>query len=145
MPMMIEMRLKDGRDLIATCVIVSSSDRGAMMFTPSDRATRNFVAKAHDDAKKLFGTKPVILVPPSILDRTSKRQEDPACQKSYGWHAGTHWPFARCKCLDDRDLCKKRVRATRKTQLARAPRHKSGPPSEREQGRFLAGAAMAVD
>jgi hypothetical protein len=66
MPMMIETRLKDGRELNATCVIVSSSDRGAKIFTPSDRATRNFIAKAHDDAKKLFGNKPVILVPPRI-------------------------------------------------------------------------------
>jgi hypothetical protein len=64
--MRIEARLKDGRELLATCVIVSSSDRGPMLFTPSDRATRNFIAKAHDDAKKLFGNKPVILVPPRI-------------------------------------------------------------------------------
>jgi hypothetical protein len=67
MPMMIETRLKDGRELTATCVIVSSSDRGAMIFTPCDRATRNFIAMAHDDAKKLFGNKSVILVPPRII------------------------------------------------------------------------------
>jgi hypothetical protein len=53
--MMIETRLKDGRGLTGTCVIVSSSDRGAMIFTPSERATRNFIAKVHDDAKKLIG------------------------------------------------------------------------------------------
>jgi hypothetical protein len=74
MPIMIETRLKDGRELTATCVIVSSSDRGAMIFTPSDRATRNFIAKAHDDAKKLFGNKPVILVPPRM---THDEQDQP--------------------------------------------------------------------
>ena len=37
-----------------------------MLFTPSDRATRNFIAKAQDDAKKLFGDLPVIVVPPRI-------------------------------------------------------------------------------
>jgi hypothetical protein len=74
MPMMIEARLKDGRELTATCVIVSSSDRGAMIFTPSDRATRNFIAKAQDDAKKIFGNKPVILVAPRI---TRDEQDQP--------------------------------------------------------------------
>jgi hypothetical protein len=62
----IKTRLKDGRELSSTCFIVSSSDRGAMMFMPSDRATRNFIAKAHNDAKGLFGDQPVILVPPRI-------------------------------------------------------------------------------
>ena len=46
MSIMIQKRSNDGRELFANYVIVSSSDRGAMMFTPSDRATRNFISKA---------------------------------------------------------------------------------------------------
>ena len=66
MSSLITARVKGGREIWANCFIMSSSDRGALMFTPSDRATRNFIAKAHDDAKKLFGDYPVILVPPRI-------------------------------------------------------------------------------
>ena len=66
MSKMITTRLKDGRELVAYCVLVSSSDRGALMFMPSDRATRNFIAKAREDAKALFGNKPVILVAPRM-------------------------------------------------------------------------------
>jgi hypothetical protein len=66
MPSFVKTRLKDGRELSATCFIFSSSDRGAMILTPSDRATRNFISKAHDDAKRLFGEHPIILIPPRI-------------------------------------------------------------------------------
>jgi hypothetical protein len=62
----VKVRLNDGRELWSTCLIVSSSDRGATLFTPSDRATRNFIAIARDDAKRLFGDQPIILVPPRI-------------------------------------------------------------------------------
>jgi hypothetical protein len=66
MPSTINIRLRDGRELVSTCFLVSSSDRGALIFTPSDRAIRNFIAKAQDDATKLFGDQPVILLPPQI-------------------------------------------------------------------------------
>ena len=66
MPNFIKAWLKDGRELSSTCFIVSSSDRGAMLFMPSERATRNFIAKAHDDAKRLFKDQPIILVQPKI-------------------------------------------------------------------------------
>jgi hypothetical protein len=62
----VRIRLKDGTELWSTCLIVSSSDRGATLFTPSERATRNFIAKARADAKRLFGEKPIILVPPRV-------------------------------------------------------------------------------
>ncbi len=37
-----------------------------MLYTPSERATRNFIRVAERDAQKLFGEKPAILVPPRI-------------------------------------------------------------------------------
>ncbi len=73
MPNLITAQLKDGRELSSTCFIVATSDRGAMIFTPSDRATCNFIAKAHDDARKLFPDCPLILVPPQI-SRDEKNQ-----------------------------------------------------------------------
>jgi hypothetical protein len=58
--------LNNGRELSSSCFLVSSSDRGAMLFMPSERAIRNFMAKAREDARKLFGEEPVIIVPPRI-------------------------------------------------------------------------------
>jgi hypothetical protein len=94
--MMIVTRLKDGRELTATCAIVSSSDRGAMIFTPSDRATRNFIAKAHDDAKKLFGNKPVILVPPRM---TRDDQDQPSLPPVRVVAEFSSRPFDEKSCL----------------------------------------------
>lgn len=62
----VEVNLDDGRRLSCGCYIVSFSDRGAIMFTPSERATRNFIRVAENEGRKLFGDLPVVLVPPNI-------------------------------------------------------------------------------
>lgn len=67
-PEHVEIVLDDGRQLRCSCYIVSSSDRGTLIYTPSDRATRNFIRVAENEGRKLFGNHPVIVIPP-VLSR----------------------------------------------------------------------------
>lgn len=120
--MMINTRLKDGRELTATCVIVSSSDRGALIFTPSERATRNFIAKAQEDAKKLFENVPIILVPPRIIhdekmqpwlppvrivaEFSSRAFDEKSCLSAAVviWYQQQAFPFIGADVIDDFEL-----------------------------------------
>lgn len=73
----VEITLNDGRRISCICYIVSSSDRGALIYTPSDRATRNFIRVAENEGRKLFGDHPVIVVPPTITYDAEERPNLP--------------------------------------------------------------------
>ena len=50
------------------------------MYTPSDRATRNFIKVAENEGRKLFGDHPVIVVPPAITYDAENRPHLPPCR-----------------------------------------------------------------
>lgn len=64
MAAIISTQLNNGRQISAGCCIVSTSERGTMLFTPSDRANRNFIRVAEVEAKTFFGDYPVIVIQP---------------------------------------------------------------------------------
>lgn len=66
--------LRSGREIWTHCYIVSDSTRGALLYTPSERATRNFIRVAENEGRTLFGDHPVFLVPPRI---TNDREDRP--------------------------------------------------------------------
>jgi hypothetical protein len=66
MATIIQARLKNGRKISSSCCIISTGDRGPLLFMPSERANRNFFRVAREDATKLFGDRPSILLPPHI-------------------------------------------------------------------------------
>ena len=65
-PQRVEFTLDDGRQLSCSCYIVSFSDRGALTYSPSERANRNFIKVAEMEGRKLFGNHPTIVVPPNL-------------------------------------------------------------------------------
>ena len=73
----VEISLTDGRLLSCDCYIVSSSTRGAVLYTPLDRATRNFIKVAEREGKQFFGERPVIVVPPILTNDEQQRPNLP--------------------------------------------------------------------